>query len=155
MNNSRMSSICSPFRADNPAIDDSGALARGAMRMFHDLGFSCVQELILANGRRADVAALGRKGEMVMVEVKSCLADFRADRKWPDYMEYCDAFYFAVSPRFPREILPAEAGLIVADAYGGAIVREADWRKLPAARRKAVMLRFAHCAAGRLGRVNV
>jgi len=148
-----MSSLCSPFRVDNPDIDDAQALARGAMRLFFDLGFSCVQELVLANGRRADVAALGRKGELAMVEVKSGIADFRADQKWPDYMEFCDTFYFAVSPRFPREILPQEAGLIVADAYGGAILREANWQKLSAARRKAVMLRFAHCAAGRLGRL--
>lgn len=149
-----MSSLCSPFLAGNPDIDDAQALARGVARMLADMGYSCVQELILANGRRADVAALGRKGELALVEVKSGLADFRADQKWPDYMEFCDAFYFAVSPRFPREILPQDAGLIVADAYGGAIIREASWQKLSAARRKAVMLRFAHCAAGRLSRGN-
>ncbi len=148
-----MPSLCSPARADNPAIDDAAALARGSMRLFYDLGYSCVCELILANGRRADVAALGRKGELAMVEVKSGIADFRADQKWPDYLEFCDAFYFAVSPRFPREVLPEGPGLIVADAYGGAILREPEWRKMSAARRKAVTLRFAHCAATRLGRV--
>lgn len=141
-----------PVSPANPAIDDSGALCRGVARLFAGHGFSCVTELVLANGRRADVAALGPKGELAMVEVKSGLADFRADAKWPDYLGFCDSFYFAVSPRFPRDVLPEEAGLIVADAYGGAILRPAPQRPVKAARRKAVTLRFAHCAAQRLGR---
>jgi len=136
----------------NPAIDDAGSLMRGVARLFGERGFACVPELILANGRRADLAALGPKGELAFVEVKSGLADFRADAKWPDYVGFCDSFYFAVSPRFPRDILPDEAGLIVADAYGGAILREAPPRPVKPARRKAVTLRFAHAAAGRLMR---
>ena len=125
---------------------------RGVARLFAERGYACVPELILANGRRADIAALGPKGELAVVEIKSGLADFRADAKWPDYVGYCDSFYFAVSPRFPRDIIPEEAGLIVADAWGGAILREAPARPVKPARRKAVMLRFAHCAAGRLMR---
>jgi len=139
--------------AANPAIADAGALARGVARLFGERGDSCVAELVLANGRRADVAALGPKGELVMVEVKSGLADFRADAKWPDYVGFCDAFYFAVGPRFPRDLIPEEAGLIVADAYGGEILRPAPARPVKPARRKAVMLRFAHCAAARLNRL--
>nr|WP_022699067.1 MmcB family DNA repair protein [Euryhalocaulis caribicus] len=142
----------SAVSASNPAIDDASALMRGVARLFAERGYACVPELILANGRRADIAALGPKGELAVVEIKSGLADFRSDAKWPDYVGYCDSFYFAVSPRFPRDIIPEEAGLIVADAWGGAILREAPPRLVKPARRKAVMLRFAHCAAGRLMR---
>ena len=76
-----------------------------------------------------------------------CLADFRADRKWPDYQDFCDRFYFAVPESLPPDILPEDRGLIVADAFGAAILREAAHHPLSGARRKAVTLRFAHSAA--------
>ena len=78
------------------------------------------------------------------------MADFRADGKWPEYREFCDRLFFAVDPDFPRAILPAAAGLIVADAHGAAVLREAPEHRLAGARRKAVTLRLAHAAAGRL-----
>ena len=139
--------------AANPAIDDAAALARGVARMFALRGFSCVAELSLANGRRADLLALGPKGELTVIEIKSSLADFRADAKWPDYVGFCDTFFFAVGPRFPRDLIPEEAGLIVADAYGGEILRPAPERPVKPARRKAVTLRFAHAAANRVNGV--
>jgi len=103
-------------------------------------------ELPLANGRRADVAALGPKGEIVLVEVKSCPADFCADGKWPDYLAYADAFYFAVGEGFPLDLLPPEPGLIVADGFGGAVVREAPRSPLSGARRKAMTIAIARTA---------
>ena len=78
----------------------------------------------LANGRRADMLALGRDGELVIVEIKSSVADFRADRKWPEYRDYCDRLYFAVAGGFPQELIPEECGLIVADGFGAAFLRE-------------------------------
>jgi hypothetical protein len=75
--------------------------------------------------RRADVAGLSDGGEIWIVEIKSCLEDFRADQKWPEYREFCDRLFFAVAPDFPREVLPQETGLIIADRYGGEIVRPA------------------------------
>ena len=81
--------------------------------------------MTLPNGRRADIMALGPRGEIAIAEVKSGLEDFRTDRKWGEYLPYCDAFYFAVAPEFPREILPETPGLIVADGFGGAVLREA------------------------------
>lgn len=123
------------------------ALTRGVARLFVDMGLSPLAEFRLANSRRADVAAVDRKGRITIAEIKSCRADFEGDGKWPDYLEFCDAFYFAVDSAFPRDILPASEGLIVADAFGAVIARDAAPRTLAPARRKAVTLRFAHQAA--------
>ncbi|MEO1038591.1 MAG: DNA repair putative endonuclease MmcB [Pseudomonadota bacterium] len=137
-------------RAENPAIDDARALTRGAARLLLDLGLPAVPEFTLPCGRRADLAGLGPKGEIVIVEVKSGAADFRADEKWPEYFAWCDRFYFAVSDRFPRQLLPEDAGLIIADAFGAGVVRECPHRPLAPARRKALTLRFARNAAQRV-----
>ncbi len=109
-----------------------------------------VSEVSLANGRRADIAAVAASGEIWIVEIKSSVEDFRTDQKWPEYRDYCDRLFFAVAPAFPREILPADTGLVIADRYGGEIVRAAPEHKLAGARRKAVTLRLVHTAAFRL-----
>ena len=129
---------------------DATQIARGVLRLLSAHGFAGVTEMTLANGRRADVAAIGPAGDITIVEIKSSVADFRSDQKWPEYRPFCDRFYFAVGHKFPQELIPEEAGLIIADAYGGAILREPDYEKLAAARRKAVTLRFARLAATRL-----
>jgi hypothetical protein len=113
-------------------------------------GFACVCELSLASGRRADVAALSDSGEIWIIEIKSSLEDFRVDQKWPEYREFCDRLLFAVAPGFPIDVLPADAGLIVADRFGGEIARPAPEHRLAGARRKAVTMRFARAAAFRL-----
>ncbi|HCR94963.1 MAG: hypothetical protein CMH91_07205 [Oceanicaulis sp.] len=136
-------------RASNPAIDDARLLMRGAARLLMDLGITAIAEFTLPCGRRADLAGLGPKGEMVIVEVKSGVQDFRTDEKWPDYFAWCDRFYFAVSERFPSDILPEQTGLIIADGFGGAVVRESPVAKLAPARRKALTLKFARNAAER------
>jgi hypothetical protein len=125
-------------------------LLRGVGRALADAGQTVLAELPLGNGRRADVAAIDRAGAIVLVEVKSCRADFLADRKWPEYLDYCDRFYFAVASDFPLAVLPPQEGLILADRFGGEIVREARLRALSAARRKAMLIRFGRVAAGRL-----
>ncbi|MCK5747905.1 MAG: MmcB family DNA repair protein [Oricola sp.] len=135
---------CEPARPDRTV-----ALTRGVTRLFFDLGLSPLCEFRLASGRRADIAGLDRRGKLVIAEVKSCRADFDADQKWPDYLDFCDQFYFAVDPDFPRELLPETEGLIIADDYGAAIARAAEERPLNAARRKAVTLRFARQAAAK------
>src|SRR6185503_9724200 len=101
----------------------------------------------------ADLMALGRKGEIFIVEVKSSLEDFRTDQKWGEYLPYCDAFAFAVAPEFPREVLPEEPGLIVADGFGGAVLREPPMTPLAGSRRKALTIAFARLAALRAGGV--
>lgn len=127
--------------------DITQRITRGIARLLHDHGDAVVTEMRLANGRRADLVGLSAKGILTIVEVKSCQADFDADQKWPDYLEFCDRFYFAVETDFPTAILPPTEGLIVADGFGGAIVRPSQERPLVAARRKAVTLRFARQAA--------
>jgi len=138
--------------AANPLIDDARLLARGAARLLADLGVCAVPEATLPCGRRADLMGLGRGGDIIIVEVKSGIADFRADQKWPEYADWCDRFYFAVTERFPHDLIPARAGLIVADGFGAAVVREAPAAKLAPARRKALTLRLARMAADRLWR---
>ena len=81
---------------------------------------SSLVEFPLANGRRADVLALGKSGDLVIVEIKSSVADFRADRKWPAYRDFSDRLYFAVASGFPTVLIPEECGLMVADAFGAA-----------------------------------
>jgi hypothetical protein len=122
-------------------------VTRGAARLLVALGYAPLTEVTLPNGRRADLMALGPKGQIFIVEVKSGIEDFRVDLKWPEYRPYCDIFAFAVAPEFPRAILPEEPGLIVADGFGGAILREAPLEGLAGARRRALTLAFARLAA--------
>jgi hypothetical protein len=131
----------------SPAAFD---ICRGVARLLKAHGMAAVAELGLANGRRADVTGVADNGDIWIVEIKSCLEDFRSDQKWHEYREFCDAFYFAVSPDFPREVLPADAGLIIADRYGGSIERHAPRHRLAGARRKAMTLRMLRVAAWRL-----
>ncbi|MEO0882755.1 MAG: MmcB family DNA repair protein [Pseudomonadota bacterium] len=138
----------------DPLHPDAIRIARGVTRLFDGLGWSSVTELTLANRRRADVCALGPRGDIAIIEIKSSVADFRADQKWPEYQPYCDLFYFAVGHDFPQDLIPDEAGLIIADGFGGAILREPGKTSLKPARRKAMLLRFAHAAAGRLMRLD-
>jgi hypothetical protein len=125
------------------------SVTRGAARLMMDMGYAPLLEVCLPNGRRADVMAIGRKGDIIICEVKSGVDDYRVDRKWHEYGPYCDAFYFAVAPEFPQEVLPDEPGLIVADGFGGAVVREATPTTLAPARRKALTLAFARLGAMR------
>jgi hypothetical protein len=127
-------------------------VARGVSRLLLAEGYSPITEFTLPNGRRLDVAAIGPGGEMLGVEIKVALADLRGDGKWPQYLDYCDLFYFAIPPDFPDEHVPHQTGLIVADRYGGSIVKEAEAQSLHASRRKAVTISFARCAAERLSR---
>lgn len=129
--------------------ETTATVTRGAARLLTALGYAPLSEVTLPNGRRADLMALGPKGQLFIVEVKSGIEDFRVDLKWPEYGPYCDAFAFAVAPEFPREILPDEPGLIVADGFGGAVLREAPVLPLAGARRKALTLAFARLAAMR------
>lgn len=128
----------------------AAAIQRGLCRMFKTLGFVTLCELSLKNNRRADILAIGPAGEVWIAEIKSSVSDFRSDQKWPAYREYCDHFFFAVGADMPIEILPDDTGLIIADKYGAEIMREAPAHRLAAARRKALMLRFARTAAQRL-----
>ena len=125
-------------------------VALGARRLLASHGFTSVTELTLASGRRADIVGLGPDGTIWILEIKSSIADFRTDGKWPGYRDFCDRFSFAVPEGFPTDILPADGGLVLADAFGAAVAREAPEHRLAGARRKAVTLRFAHAAAGRL-----
>src|SRR5690242_11185144 len=126
------------------------AVARGTARLLHAYGRCVVSELPLPSGRRADLVALDPGGEIWIVEIKSSIADFRADQKWQDYRAHCDRLFFATTVDVPCEIFPPDTGLIVADAFGAEIMCEAPEHKLVAATRKNMLLRISHCAALRL-----
>jgi hypothetical protein len=131
-------------------FEPARSICRGAIRLLHGCGYAAVTEMPLPSGRRADIAAIGAGGEIWIVEVKSCLNDFRTDTKWAEYRDHCDRLFFAVNEAFPAHVLPQDAGLMVVDAYGGAILREARAHPLGAATRKATTLRIARAAASRL-----
>jgi hypothetical protein len=135
---------------------EGGALAieRGVNRLLISLALAPLSELALPDGRRADIFAVAADGAITIIEIKSCVADYRSDSKWPDYRAYCDRLYFAVDAAFPIELLPEDVGIIRADRYGGALVREAPVDPLSAARRKSLLLRFARVGALRLLRVR-
>ena len=129
------------------------AIARGTSRWLRAMGFACVAELPLPSGRRADLVALNERGEIWIIEIKSSLADLRADQKWQDYRAHCDRLFFAFTQDLSCDLFPNDTGLIVADAYGAHLHCEAPEHRLPAPTRKTMLLRFALAAAGRLGRL--
>lgn len=132
------------------------AVTRGATRLLLELGYAPMTEVPLTNGRRADIVSLNASGHCVIVEVKSCLADFRSDSKWQEYLEYGEEFYFAVDQDFPRDVLNEETslpditGIIIADGYGGEIIRPAALRRVNAARKKTLTLKIARLGGMRL-----
>jgi hypothetical protein len=147
MNRSANALILPPDGRQSPT---ALAVARGTTRLLHALGLSVVSELPLPSGRRADLVALGADGEIWIVEIKSSIADFRADQKWVDYRLHCDRLFFATTLEVPCEIFPKDTGLIVADAFAAQIVCDAPEHRLHAATRKGMMLTFARTAALRL-----
>ncbi|MCP1336468.1 MmcB family DNA repair protein [Futiania mangrovi] len=137
-----------PF--SEPDLSGAAAIARGVARYYWQAGWSCLREVSLPNGRRADLVALSRRGEIAIVEVKSGLADFQSDAKWGDYLEFCDVFDFAVDAAFPLGRLPQDVGVLIADAYGAARHLTGPRVALSPARRKAMVQRLARTAADRL-----
>ncbi|MAV50084.1 MAG: hypothetical protein CME93_03880 [Hyphomonadaceae bacterium] len=134
---------------NSPSSPSAVAIACGTLRLLTDYGAAGLYEVTLGNGRRADVLAIDASGQITIVEIKSSVNDFKSDQKWPEYLPYCDRFYFAVSEDFPADLIPDNAGLIIADQFGGAIMRSAPETKLSPARRRSLTLRFARLAANR------
>ncbi|WP_336055594.1 MmcB family DNA repair protein [Nitratireductor sp. CH_MIT9313-5] len=146
--------IISPH-ATNPLADGRQSeraliIRRGVQRLFVQLGTVSIPEVTLATGRRADLVGLTRKGEIWIVEIKSSIEDFQVDRKWPEYRLHCDRLFFASHPEVPQEIFPEDCGFMLSDGYGAEILRDAPEHKLPAATRKALMLRLARTGASRI-----
>ncbi|MEP9354230.1 MmcB family DNA repair protein [Xanthobacter sp. KR7-65] len=137
-------------RPDGRQSETARAVQRGVLRHLALAGMAGLPEFSLVTGRRADILAVGAKGEITIIEIKSSVADFRADFKWPEYRAFCDRLMFAVPLDFPLEILPDDTGLLVADAFGAECLRPAPLHALPAATRRTLTLRFARAAATRL-----
>jgi hypothetical protein len=138
------------LKQDGRQSDMAQNVSRGTFRLLHQLGIAGLPEMPLPSGRRADILGLKSDTGIIIVEIKSSIADFRSDEKWPAYRAYCDQLYFAIPQTLPIDIMPPETGLIVADAYGAALIREAPLHKIAPATRRALMLRFARTAAQRL-----
>lgn len=138
------------FLNDGRQSDTARQIQRGVGRLLVAHDFSLLYELPLASGRRADVIGLNAAGEVWIIEIKSSVEDFRADHKWPDYRMHCDRLFFASHDGVPADLFPEDAGLIVADGYGAAILRQAPLHRLAGATRKALTLRFACVAARRI-----
>ncbi|MFP6713354.1 MAG: MmcB family DNA repair protein [Rhodospirillales bacterium] len=140
------------FEQDIPALGpfEAGDIARGICRYLRNLGYSPLTEFKLLSKRRVDVIGLNKAGQFIIIEIKSSVADFRSDDKWQEYLPFSDQMYFAVANGFPLEILPDECGIMIADAYNAAVIRESQTRKLNAARRRTQIVRFAKTAADRL-----
>ena len=133
-------------RDDKIAAD----ITRGVSRLLSQMDYSPVSELTLNTGRRIDVAGINKKGEILFVEVKSGVADYRSDQKWQEYLDYCDRFFFAVDANFPSELIPDSTGLIIADRYGAQIMRDIEKPPAHASRRRTVLIRYGRSSAQRL-----
>ncbi len=155
MNDDDLSDAYGGFAAvDGRQSETAAAVSQGVRRLFRASGIASVIEFTLGNGRRADVAGLAMDGLFHIVEIKSSYQDFRVDQKWPEYVEFCDYFYFAAPPDLEPAIFPQNTGLIVADSYGAEIVRPAVLDKISSARRRAILLRFAQFAANQLHSIH-
>ncbi len=128
----------------------AAALARGVSRTLRAHGGATLTEFTLRTGRRVDVIGVDDDGRVTIVEIKTSVADFRSDGKWPEYLDFCDYFYFAVPEDFPRDLLPGACGVMVADAYEALILVLSEARPVNGSRRRALILRFARAAAERL-----
>ena len=149
-NNETGQLIAPPLYTDRRQSQAALDICRGALRALRSLGFAGTTELSLATGRRADIIAVNAGGEIWIVEIKSSIEDFRCDQKWPEYRDYCDRLLFAVAPDFPCQLLPEDAGLLIADRFGGEVVRAAPHTTLPSARRKALLIAVARAACLRM-----
>jgi hypothetical protein len=152
MTDSARPSVVAQFPPEREAL----AVARGIGRLFARNGIWCLPEMPLRSGRRADLMGIDAKGRIVIVEIKVARGDLLGDAKWPDYLEYCDRFYWGLAPHLDRACLemaafrPDLCGVIVADGYDAEIVRPAPSLPLAAARRKAETERLARAALRRL-----
>jgi hypothetical protein len=133
--------------------NDALRLARGVCRALAERGFGALTEFPLRSGRRVDVIGVNDRGDTVIVEIKTSVEDFRADQKWPEYLAFCDSFYFAVPTAFPRELVPEDCGLMIADAYGAVVLRAAPPLAMNGSRRRAQTARLAMLASLRLQRL--
>ncbi|HUR43981.1 MAG TPA: MmcB family DNA repair protein [Aestuariivirga sp.] len=138
------------LKPDGRQSDTALMVQRGVCRLLRAAGFATLTEFTLATGRRADVIAVNDAGAIWIVEIKSCLEDFRCDSKWPEYRDFCDRLFFAIPPTMDDTIIPLEAGLIAADHWDADILRHPNETPLHASRRKALTLAFARAAALRL-----
>ena len=136
----------------DPCLSAGQRLARGVCRALHCYDFATIEEFTPERGKRVDVMALGPKGEIWVIECKSCRADFTSDTKWEGYLDWCDRFFWAVDGNFPIDMLPAQSGLILADPYTAEIIRMGPESRLSATRRNALIRKFARHAALRLQR---
>ena len=125
-------------------------IARGVMRHFSQIGLSSLSEFSPTKGLRVDIITLGMANEIWIVECKSCQSDFKSDKKWQNYLDWCDRYFWAVDANFPIDILPPDTGVIIADAYDASILREAPLNKLSVARRKKIIKSIAKSACNRL-----
>lgn len=128
-------------------------IARGTSRWLRTMGFASIPELPLPSGRRADLTAVNARGDIWIVEIKSSMADLRADLKWKDYRAHCDRLFFAFTHDLPCDVFPSGTGLIVADAYGAHLHCDAPEHRLPSPTRKLITTCFARAAANRLNRL--
>lgn len=139
---------------EKPVVQAGHLLARGVMRLMREMGHAALPEFVPERGLRVDIMALTSKGEIWIIECKSCIADYRSDRKWQSYQDHCDRYFWAIDRDFPQEILPQEGGRIIADAYGAELLHEAPLAKLAPARRTKLLRQFALAAAWRLQDIN-
>ncbi|WP_134681350.1 MmcB family DNA repair protein [Paracoccus ravus] len=139
-----------PTSDELTALKPGQRLARGVSRLLTSMGHAALSEFVPQPGLRVDVVSISPKGEIWVIECKSCRADFVSDRKWQSYLAYCDRFFWAVDPDFPDALLPEGGGLIRADGWGAEMIRMAPETRLAAARRSRILRDISRVSTTRL-----
>jgi hypothetical protein len=97
---------------------------------------------------RADLIASNMGSYIVIVEVKSSVADFRTDKKWHKYAQFCNKFLFAMSVEVYDKVktsIPKGVGVFLVYPSGHVKIKNrAKHAEIDPAIRLNIMTRLAY-----------
>ena len=119
-------------------------------RSYFGQGDGVLREFKLKNRRRVDLVTINDKGWIIIIEIKSSPEDFLSDKKWGEYIDWADQFYFGVAHNFPISILPKEHGIITTDGFDVYQAQPSPIHKLNGSRRNNLICKMAKASMRRI-----
>ena len=119
-------------------------------RSYFGQGNGVLREFKLKNRRRVDLVTINDKGWIIIIEIKSSPEDFLSDKKWGEYIDWADQFYFGVAYNFPISILPKEHGIITTDGFDVYQAQPSPIHKLNGSRRNNLICKMAKVSMRRI-----
>ena len=119
-------------------------------RSYYEQGDGVLREFKLKNRRRVDLVTINDKGWIIIIEIKSSPEDFLSDKKWGEYIDWADQFYFGVAHNFPISILPKEHGIITTDGFDVYQAQPSPIHKLNGSRRNNLICKMAKASMRRI-----